>query len=441
MTERATDSDLKSLQTRLIANAGKLFSSTTIASLIGVVSFVVVTRALGPSQFGALVLVYTFGNAMTRLCGFQTWETIIRFSARENAASEDDGRTSAVFRFGWLLDVLSCAVAAVLMVILTGLAAELFNWSDQVRGAVPWYAVAVAASITGAPTAALRYFNRFDLIAWQRISAALVRLVIMLLVVVIEPTFTGFLVGWIVSHVVGHVLLIVLGLSVQRGNGLTFSGSTPVREVVDREVWRFLGASKANNVIRVFRELDAQIVAAFVDEAAAGLLRVARQLAAIVVRFVDAFFEAIYPDLADLAAKGEIALFRKFIRNVSVQVGVVTLLPLVGFIFLGEWFLNLVFGTAYAPAYVTACVLFGGLVAWGFAQPLAPGLMALGAPGKLFVVNLVATCVYLVVLLVLTPDLSHVGAALAMASLHVSWGLTAVLMYRGVRDIPTGVTS
>lgn len=426
------ESELKTLQARLIGNAGKLFSSTTIASLIGVVSFVIVTRTLGPEQFGALVLVYTFGAAMTRLCGFQTWEMVIRFAAEENAGSGDTARISAVFRFGWLLDVISAAVAATLTVLLARVAGWVFNWSVLVESSVYWYALAVLATVAGGPTAALRYFNRFDLVSWHRISAALVRLVIMVCVVWVAPTFEGFLAGWIVAHILGHLILVVFGVYVQRANSLRFTESAPLKAVVNRDVWRFLGASKLNNVVRVVRELDAQIVAAVIDESAAGLLRVARQLAAIVVRFVDAFFEAIYPDLADLAAGNRNDLFRALVRRASLQVGLLTLLPLAGFIVAGAWFIDIAFGVAYSDAYLTTCVLLAGLVAWGFAQPLAPGLMSLGAPGKLFVVNLLATSVYLLLLLYLVPGWSHVGAGMAMAGLHVTWGLVAVYMYRTV---------
>ncbi len=109
--------------------------------------------------------------------------------------------------------------------------------------------------------------------------------------------------------------------------------------------------------------------------------------------------------------------------------GSATLVPLAGFALLGSWFLEMVFGAAFVPAFATVCALLGGLVFWGFGQPFAPSLMAMNRAGRLFLVNLVATAAYAVLLLTLVPVYAQLGAGLALAGLHLVWALAGVAAY------------
>ena len=169
--------EIAELQSRLVTNAARLFSSTAIASLIGIVSFILTARTLGPTEFGMLVLVFTFASAVIRLCGFQSWQAIIKFASEHRAVGAAD-RVAAIFRFGFLLDLGACLIGAAVTYTGAAAAAELFAWDPKVEEAARLYAIAVMFSLTGTPTAALRLYNRFDLIAWHQVLAAALKLVL-----------------------------------------------------------------------------------------------------------------------------------------------------------------------------------------------------------------------------------------------------------------------
>jgi O-antigen/teichoic acid export membrane protein len=423
---------------RLLRDAGHLFGGTTFSGLLGLASFLLIARSLGPDAFGALVLVTSFGTAVTRLCGFQSWQAIIRF-ASDAQAKRTDAEVAAIFRLGLLVDVGAATFAAALTWLGAGAAARLFDWSATVEASVPLYAIAVLFTITGAPTAALRLYRRFDLIALQQAVSAALRLAIVTTVYVAAPSFNSFLTAWIVAHVAQHLLLAAFAARVLRAQRLFDADvrrGARLRDVSSRAVWRYLAITNADGVVRVLRELDSQIVALFADEAAAGILRVGRQIAVFAGRLVDAFFEAIYPQLAQLAALRQWHEFGALVRHASRRVGLLTTLPLVGFVLVGAPLVDLVFGAGYADAYPVTCILLLGVVVWGFTQAYAPALMSLGAVGRSLLIHAATSIVYFFALIALVQEFAAHGAAWATVLFNVLWGVLTIAVFRA--SVPAG---
>jgi len=402
-----------------------------VAAVLGLVSFAIVARGLTLDEFGALTLVVSYVGVMIRLCSFQSWQALINYAAGF-AAQGEQSNIAATFRFGFYIDAAACVLAWVLAWSLAGVAAQVFAWRPQVEEAARLYAVVAAVSITGAPTAILRFYDRFDRLAWHQVLGAVVRLAMIAAVFVVEPTLQAFLYAWMASHVFSHLLLVGLSLRTLSDQGLMSRKmhQVPVTAVASSPMLRFLFASNVDGTLRIVRDLDVQVVALFVDEGAAGLLRIARQIAAFVGRLVDAFFHAIYPELAELAAADQWQRLRAFVGATSIRVGLFALMPLLGFVLIGETMLGWVFGDIYRAAYEVTVVLLLAMVVWGFAQPFAPAVLAVGRAWRLTAAHFVSACVYLSLIVSLVPVFAVAGAGWAMLGLYVVWGLVVFWTYQ-----------
>jgi O-antigen/teichoic acid export membrane protein len=395
------------------------------------VSFTLIARGLELADFGALALIVTYVGIAIRVCNFQSWQALINH-ASGHAAHDGLGHVGATFRLGFTIDLLACVIAAIFAYVLAPFAAELFNWRDELEAAAQLYALVAVVSITGTPTAVLRFYDRFNWLAWHQVLAALIKLVFTLIVFVSAPRFETFLWAWMGAHVASHVILTSLGLAAMAKAQL-FSPdgrSIPMADVATRSMWRFLMASNVDGTLRVVRDFDVQLVAMFIDESAAGLLRIGRQLAAFVGRIVDAFFYAIYPSLTDLAANGEFKTLHNLVMSSSWRVGLFALVPLVLFAAVGEPLLALVFGEAYRDAFGVTLALLLGMAVWGFAQPFAPAVLSVGRAWSVTSAHFIAACVYLFLIVTLVPTMSVVGAGIAMLGLYIVWGLLVAITYR-----------
>ena len=156
---------------------------------------------------------------------------------------------------------------------------------------------------------------------------------------------------------------------------------------------------------------------------AVGIVKVARQISAFVGRFMDSFFHAIYPELALLKAKRKRLNFAKLIKQASLLVGAVSLVILAVASLIGQPIITAIFGTSYDTVYELMLILLFGMSVWGFAQPIAPGLMALGEVGAMLMNHFVAAAIYLLALWTLVPEIGMVGAALSFVIFQALWAL------------------
>ena len=429
--EKSVPDDVqRSLRARLQKNVTKLFSSSTLAALIGFASFALAVRGLGAEQFGALVLVFTYVGAAIRFCGFQSWQALISFTA-QHAENNNQDQVAATFGFGFFIDAIGCLLAAVLAWLLSPLFATLFSWSAEVERAVEVYTLVALVSLSGAPTAALRFYDRFDLIAGHEVASSMLKFFFVLVAFIWFPTFSGYLAAWMLGHVATHLLLVGLGRYTLRKAGATLRQreGARIKNAASWPLLRFLFISNLDGTLRVVREFDVQFVALFVDEAAAALVRVARQIGAYVGRLVDAYFVAIYPDLAKLAASKQWQALSRLVTTSSLQAGMLALVPLFGFWLLGQDLLILVFGNDFGNAFATTCVVILAMVIWGFVQPFSPAILALHKAETLLAIHAIAALAYLTGLIVLVPEIGAVGAGWALTLLYVTWGALAAFFY------------
>ena len=70
------------------------------------------------------------------------------------------------------------------------------------------------------------------------------------------------------------------------------------------------------------------------------------------------------------------------------------------------------------------------MVLWGFAQPIAPAILAIGRPGASLVAHSQAALVYLAMLILLVPEMGIIGAGWAMFSLYACWAGVMLFAYQ-----------
>jgi O-antigen/teichoic acid export membrane protein len=422
-----------SREIRLFKNASKLFSSTTLAAAIGVVSFILTARYLGAEGYGALALVIGFTTAVLRLCEFQAWQALITQAAHYKTLNHN-AKVASLFKLGVIVDFASCGVAFLIALGTVGIAAELFTWRVEVLEAAEIYLFVLLVSARGTPTAVLRFYDRFGRIAAHQIVSAIIKLLAVLFVIANELSFSHLIFAWMFSHIADYVILQTMAFRVfltELGEAPSQAG-TGIRAVATPALFRFLVTSNLDSSLRMVRELDVQFVVLFVDENAAGILRVARQLSAFAGRLLDAFYSAIYPDLAKLAAQKEWSNLRVFVARSAFSVGLLAFLGMGTFAVIGNWLLAVIFGGEFTAAYGITCILLLSMVVWGFVQPFAPALLATGSPGPVLFAHSIAAAFYLIMLIVLVPGQGILGAGWAMLSLYTIWGGLVLLAYQRI---------
>jgi len=422
---------------RIFGNLGRLLSGKAAAGVLSLAYMALATRALGPRDYGILVLVHTYAMTVGGLVAFPGWHAIVRFGAQA-VAIDDRPRLARLLRFVGLVEGAGGLLAVIVAALLAPVVGRQLGWSPTAMAFAGPYSLAVLGSIRATPAGYLQLAGRFDLIGAHNLIAPFVRLAGAMWAVGIHAGLRGFLVAWLAAALAEWAVLWTMGVIVARRR----LGATPILGGLtgvlaeNPGVWRFMFAANADITLgEASARLAPLAVGWTLGPVAAGFYAVGQRVTVVLAQPAQILGQAAYAELARLAAGGgrgaEVrqALLRCLFVAGAVAVPVLALIA----IFSRELAV-LVGGRAFATA--------GGIILWLalartmllFAPPTSAALTALGRPGLSVIANLAAGVGLLGLLPPMLIWLGLTGAGLhALLTAVAASGLLAGFLWRETR--------
>lgn len=418
------------LHTRLI-NIGHLLTGSLFGSIIGMIAFVVTARALGPTDYGVLALAYSYGRVIQLLVGFQSWQPLIKYGAElQEAGQHDDYRS--LLKFGLLVDVAAAVTAFVLAVGLVLLFGPLFGVSKGAVLLVLIYSTTLIFQINGFPTAVMRLAGRFWLVAYGSQLNTILRLVLCLIGLLTSAGLMYFVIVWTVTQIFGALVFLTLAFVEIHRQGVHHLLSAPLSGISTRfkGLWAFTIGSNVELTIRSSAQFDTLIVGALAGPTAAGFYHIAKRLGRVVVQCGVQVQAVLYPDVARLWAKQDLASFRRTILQMEILLLSFGVAMVVGTWLCIEPVLRWTAGAefiAVAPL-ATVQMIAVGMTLSGSAVRTA--LLAMGRQPAVLKIVLGATLVFHITALTAIPLIGAMGANVAHVSMSAVWLTALMLVYR-----------
>ena len=398
---------------RIYANLARLIGGKAGAGVISLAYMVIAARALGPADYGVLMLVHTFAMTIGGIVEFPGWHAIVRYGA-EALEAKDHDRLGRLLRFAGAVE-LAGGVAAVLTAAVLGpwLGARL-GWSPVALAFALPYSFAVLASIRATPAGYLQLLGRFDLLGLHTIAAPLVRLVGAAIAATLGVGLHGYLVAWLIAALVEWASLWALGLWVARRQlgSLPLVGSMAGVTTENEGIWRFMiGANADVTVGELASRVPPLLIGATLGAAPVGLYSLAQRATSVLAVPAQVLGTAAYAELARLvAAGGHGAPLRSALRQ-SLRIAIMASAPVVLILLLfGRQVAVALGGAAFAGA--------AGLLAWLTiarvillaGPPASAALVALGRPALSVAANVISAAATLPLLFLLLRRLGVAGA-------------------------------
>lgn len=423
---------------RLARNASTLFGANMVSSLLGLLAFSLVARALGPETFGVFALVLAYVFVFDTLANFQSWQALIKYGAEHLRADRSSGFVALV-KFGTALDVGCASVGALLAMILAPLLVPLFGNGADVTLFVA-YSVAIMSRITGTPTAILRLFDRFDILGMQQICIGVTRVCLVSVAFICGSSLTSFLLAWVVAEIVGNAFLFACAWRELYRRGYRGVVASSIRNALreNQGLWSFIWTTNLHGSLKLgLREADVLVLGALVGPKAAGLYKVVKQAESVASRTYTPLTQAIYPELAKAASQGDRHTLLKLLGLASAFGVIVFGAMWLAFCIFGERLIGLILGEGFAPAYVPGLVyLFGAMIS-AATFGLQPAALALGMPQRSLRVLLASTTVYAVGFGFLVFHFKLLGAAVSYVLFYIIWSTLMVrLVWGGIKKLP-----
>ena len=425
---------------RVFKNFGLLVSGRGVAGLLALGTLALMGRGLTPEEFGTVVLIQTLAMTAKGLLKIDPWAAVIHYGVNA-LRCEDQSVFKRLVGYTFGVDLVSAVLAAITVMTLTPLGAKHFGWNPHILILAQLYGSFVFLSVESTPLGILRLFNRYDLLSLQGLVRPLLRLTGVATAYLIDAGLSGYLLAWYASNLAHNISLMLVARHELRRNisGRLWVGIHP--QQVHREcphLWRYMLALYWQSLLDlVQKNLATLFMGGLFGSKAAGLYRVAWDMANVLSKPVWMLRQSILPDLARLWQNRDRA-FRRLTLRSGLLAGSAASVIFVIVIFAGGPLIGAVMGDAYVEAatLLTLLVLAGTLDLYGFA--LRPAGYAMGRPGVIVKINSVATVLYLILLFgfsssagLLAPGLAAMAAALLSL---VSLSIAIVRMSRMPRE-------
>ncbi len=370
---------------------GLLLSGKAIAGLMSLVYLVIVTRALGPTDFGVLILLHGYVTLVGAIVAISGWHGIIRFGTVAHQA-EDHGRLLRLIRFTSMLE-LGCGIAAIIIAAaLIPLVAPALHWPPTAIALAVPYTLAILSTVRSTPDGILQIAGRFDLLSAHQLINPAVRLLGCVLLLIFGGGLTAFMAVWLVASIAEGVGMWFLGLRELRrmrlSEPLLGSWRGTVRE--NDGIVKFLVATNADIT---FSEIGPKLVPLTVGwllgPAATGLFSLAQRASTILQQPASILGNVSYGVISKLLAAGETDRFRRSVWH-SCGIALLIAVPVTVLLSaLAPQILRLLGGRSFAGGAVLLILIAIGQAMMAGSTPLSSALIALGQPGKSISANLV----------------------------------------------------
>ena len=366
----------------IFGNTLRLLSGKAGAGVISLAYIALAARALGPTDYGVLVLVHTYVLAVGGIIEFPGWHAVVRYGAQALLAG-DEQRLARLLKFAAALELACGIIAVVVAALLAPWIGARLGWSPRAIELSLPYSLAVLATVRATAAGYLQVTGRFGLLGAHSLVPAVARLIGAAAAWAGGWGLVGFLWTWLAAAVLEWAVMWIMALA---------SAPASLRAEVLRVDLRGVRAENPGlirfmlgaNADVTFAELAARVTPLAIGwlggPAVAGLFAIAQRATTVIAQPAQSLGQAAYAELAKLAARGQTAQVISTIARASAVTMAVAVPICALFGLFGKDLAELIGGEGFAAA--------GGLMLWLAiartlllcAPPLSAALTALGRP-------------------------------------------------------------
>ncbi len=401
---------------RILGNFGFLIRGRGIAGVMKFAAIALMARALGPAEFGMLVLIQTYSLFVRGLFNVQLFEAIVRYGVPLHD-KEDKPALQRLITICWRLDKITSISAALLAILIAPLIGPLLGIVPEHLSLLTLYSITLFIQMgNGTATGILRLFDRFDilgkqmtigpsilfsgvLIAWWLNSSLLVFLSILAISSAAEKIYLSWY-GWREFQRNIHP-----NTSLLCNKKIHFEEFSGLRRFLWITYWQ-------SNIDLVYKNISIMLIGSFLGASEAGLLRLARQFSSFIAKPAALIRQVVFPDLTRSWHQSS-SDFKIITYRTALYACLAGILFVVLSYFYGDLLLTSFVGKEYLAAAPLLTIL---LLAASFdlaAASLRAAAYAAGDADKVLILNAAITLLYIGLFITFTMWLGLIGAGIA----------------------------
>lgn len=419
----------------MLGNFGWLLGGKGFGAVSSLIYLAILSRSLGVKDFGHFALIFGMSQAFGMLAGFQTWQAIVKFGT-PHLARGDNAAFARLSIFGGAVDLAGSVAGSVIVTftILTfGEALKLNPAYDKIAMA---FICAMLLTRVSAPYGIIRALNRFELSVWVGAITPTGRLIAAIAIWLTGPTVGRFLLAWAVVELITFLSMWYTAWRLGAG-GLHPRHIRELPKTIGENpgIKGFLWVTYWNTSLQAVVQQGPLLAVGYLfGTSAAGIYRIADQLAKGLGKFALMISDAVYPEVNRQRHVAGAEEFRTVTRRVTLAV-VPTAMALSGLtVLFGPDLLALISGPGFeaggpilVPLVIAASLELAGVV-------YEPVLHSVSKAHYLLLARLGAIALLAVSILAAATSPLEVGWLVAYVQV-VEYLVLSLLVWRVLRDL------
>jgi O-antigen/teichoic acid export membrane protein len=425
---------------RVLRNFGLLLRGRGIAAalLLGATAFM--ARALGPVEFGMVILMQTYVLLIRGLLNVKQFQGIIRYGVPALDAQDTDTlrRLIAISR---RIDIRTSLAATVLAVGLAPLIGPRLGMTPDQSMLMAAYGLVLLSSGTMTAIGLLRLFDQFAILGHKETIGPCIRFLGTAGAWYLDSAFITYVVILAVSDVAENAYVGWQGRKVYRGHP-DLAPEPSDKGHKDAKMADFPGLRHflwvtywQSNLDLIPKHVSVMLAGNLLGASEAGLLRLARQFSTLLAKPAVLIRQVVFLDLTRSWNQGSSDFKLIAYRTAALGAAVGAVFVLAGY-FYGDVLLETIVGEEFvAAAPVLTLLLLAGTFELA-ASSLRSATYAIGHASKVLRLSVVSALIYLILFAVLSLQLGLIGIGIAACVAAVFPPLVmAMLLRRSTRTI------
>lgn len=288
---------------RMTKNVMILFLGDFGSSLLGILSMLITIKLLGLEKYGWLVLIQTYALIVDNMINFQSWTAMIKYGAEAVSCKDEIHFKNCVLQ-GFLLDVVTAIIGALIGYMLAGLVGNFLDWDAKIISAARLYSIVILSHVSGTSIGVLRLLGKFKLFAIQQFSIAVFKFILISIAFVFKADFNGVLIISLIIDILSNFSLLIISLYVLKNRGLFRTKGNHFK--IDYGFMKFSILNNLTTTIDIpVKQLDVFIISSVLTIELVSVYKIFKNITNVFSKVTNKIFQVIYPELSYFTAEGD----------------------------------------------------------------------------------------------------------------------------------------
>lgn len=289
----------------LFKNSFWAFFGDASASAITFIISIILIKIIGSESYGILILAQSYMNIMDVIINIQSWRSTIQYGQKALVDGNEKELHSYV-KLGCIMDISTAILCFVISILLPNLIGGLLHWSNEMILCSEIFAITIISHFAGTPTAILRLFNKYNLVALSKTLAAIFKITAIVAYYLITKNLNlvSSTIIFMLTDFIGNILLVIFAFY---NYSKKYKISDIIKAKMPKDAKSFISYTLWGTLSEIV-DLPVQTIDVFIvsvlGNATVAIYKIFKQIIGIISKVTGPIQQSILPQFSELSAKG-----------------------------------------------------------------------------------------------------------------------------------------